>query len=136
VEEYYTYDPDNPRLTGWIRRGERLEPIAQMKGWISPRLEIRFELDGPDGELKIYRPDGRPFVSYQELAEQREKERQRADQERQRANQERQWAEQERQRADQAEQLAKQERQERQRAEQRAERLLAQLRAAGIPLDE
>jgi Uma2 family endonuclease len=136
VEEYYIYDPDTTRLTGWIRRGERLEPIAQMKGWVSPSLEIRFELDGPGGELKIYRPDGRPFASYEELTDQRDQEQQRADQERQRADQERQRADQERQRAEQ-------ERQERERADQRAEqereraeRLLVQLRAAGIPFDE
>jgi Uma2 family endonuclease len=150
VEEYYIYDPDSPLLTGWIRLGERLEPIAQMKGWVSPSLEIRFELDGPGGELKIYRPDGRAFASYEELTDQRDQEQQerqradqRAEQERQRAEQERQRADQAEQRLEQTEQAVEQERQERQRADQRAEqerqraeRLLAQLRAAGITFDE
>ena len=34
VEEYYIYDPDRFRLTGWIRSGERLIAIANMEGWM------------------------------------------------------------------------------------------------------
>ncbi|MEI6046390.1 MAG: Uma2 family endonuclease, partial [Chloroflexota bacterium] len=68
VEEYYIYDPDSFKLTGWIRRGIRLEPIAQMKGWKSPLLlELRFELDGLDGELKLHRSDGKPFSTDEQL---------------------------------------------------------------------
>jgi Uma2 family endonuclease len=146
VEEYYIYDPDNLKLTGWIRRGERLEPIAQMKGWNSPLLKLRFEMDGVGGELNLYRHDGKPFSTAEQLqqAELRaEQERQRAEQERQRAEQERQRAEQERQRAEQAEQRAEQAEQDAEQKQQqieqerqRAERLLARLKAAGIELDE
>jgi Uma2 family endonuclease len=115
VEEYYIYDPDNLKLTGWIRRGERLEPIAQMKGWNSSLLGLRFELDGPSGELKLYRPDGKPFAT----AEQQQRAEQRAEQEYQRA-------EQEYQRAELAEKDAQQKQLqielERQRAEQESQR--------------
>jgi Uma2 family endonuclease len=85
VEEYYLYDPDNGDLTGWIRDGEELPEIEQMLGWISPRLGIRFELS--QGELEIYRPDGEKFVSYVELARQKELVQQELAQEKQRAEQ-------------------------------------------------
>jgi Uma2 family endonuclease len=65
VEEYYLYDPDRLRFSGWRRQGERLVPIAAMAGWVSPRLGIRFIQ--PNGELEIYRPDGRRFLSSVEL---------------------------------------------------------------------
>jgi Uma2 family endonuclease len=96
VEEYYLYDPDSSELSGWQRQGETLDEVAQMHGWVSPRLGVRFTLDS--GVLQLYSPDGERFATYVELLEQREQERQRAEQERQRA-------EQERQRAEQAEQL-------------------------------
>ena len=102
VEEYYLYDPDNPDLTGWLRTGAALEEIAEMNGWVSPRLGIRFDMSSD--ELRIYRPDGQRFLTYLELAEQREEERRAGEQAQQRAEQ----------------------------AEQKAERLAAQLRALGI----
>ena len=102
VEEYYEYDPDRGTLKGWLRQNQRLEPIAAMQGWISPRLGIRFSLEGTD--LVLYRPDGRRFETFVELEQRAESERQRAESERQRAESER----------------------------QRAERLAEQLRALGI----
>jgi Uma2 family endonuclease len=77
VEEYYIYDPDGPDLTGWRRVGVTLEEIPEMNGWVSPRLGIRFDLSS--GELQIFRPDGRRFATYLELAEQREYAEQRAE---------------------------------------------------------
>lgn len=65
VEEYYEYDPDRGTLKGWLRRDGHLEPIARMEGWISPRLGIRFSLEGTD--LALYRPDGRRFETFVEL---------------------------------------------------------------------
>lgn len=65
-------------------RGERLEPIARMNGWVSPLLGIRFELE-KGAELKIYRPDGQPFATYLELNEKRQQAERRAEQERLRA---------------------------------------------------
>lgn len=56
--------------------------IEQVDGWISPRLGVRFDLSR--GELQVLCPDGRPLVTYVEMAAQAEQERQRAEQERQR----------------------------------------------------
>jgi len=61
VEEYYSYDPDRFRLAGWLRQGNRLLPIVSMEGWVSPLLSIRFTQQ--NGDLEIYRPDGRRFLS-------------------------------------------------------------------------
>jgi len=77
-EEYYVFDPDRAELDGYIRQGDRLIPIDRTDGWPSPRLGIRFDLSS--GELRILQPDGQPFATYVELVEQRERERQRAEQ--------------------------------------------------------
>jgi Uma2 family endonuclease len=106
VEEYYLYDPDTGELSGWQRQGNTLEEIEPMAGWVSPRLGIRFALEG--GTLQVYRPDGESFATYVELMAQREQEYQRAEQEHQRAEQE----------------------------HQRAERLAARLRALGVDPEE
>lgn len=81
VEEYYIYNPDTLELTGLLRSGDDLEIIEQMNGWVSPRLGVRFVLT-PE-TLEIYRPDGQRFLTPVELDQVREKERQRAEQERQ-----------------------------------------------------
>jgi Uma2 family endonuclease len=65
VEEYYVYDPDRLRLSGFTRRGGQLIAIASMEGWVSPLLGIRFTRQ--NGDLEIYRPDGRRFLSSVEL---------------------------------------------------------------------
>ena len=123
VEEYYLYDPDNGRLQGWWRQGQRLVEIAQMRGWISPRVGVHFELDGID--LCLTRPDGRRFASYVEVDQRAEQEAQRAEQEAQRAEQEAQRAEQEAKRAGQEAQRAE-------AAEAELARLRALLKQQGI----
>ena len=70
VEEYYLYDFTRFALDGWQRRGERLEPILNMNGWVSPRLGIRFLMTTED--LEVYRPDGRRFLTSVELEERAE----------------------------------------------------------------
>lgn len=95
VEEYYIYDPDDGELAGWHRQ-QKLVAIDEMNGWVSPRLQIRFVMDGE--ELEIYRADGRKFLTTLQLDQKAEQEKQRADQEQERA-------EQEKQRADAAEEL-------------------------------
>lgn len=92
VEEYYLYDPDTNELSGWLRSDSELADIQQMAGWVSPRLGIRFELS--DDELQIYRPDGQRFLNFVELDQERQQEKQRADQAEIIAAQERQRAEQ------------------------------------------
>ncbi len=74
VEEYYEYDPDRGTIKGWLRRDEQLESIAQMEGWVSPLLGIRFSLEGTD--LVLYRPDGRRFETFVEMEQRAATERQ------------------------------------------------------------
>ena len=95
VEEYYLYDPKKNRLQGWLRKGEKLEEIATMEGWESPRLGIRFSTR--EGELVLFHPNGDRFVDYVEVVEQRDSPEGRL---RQRARQEK---ERQRQRANEAE---------------------------------
>ncbi|CAK0774601.1 Uma2 family endonuclease [Gammaproteobacteria bacterium] len=106
VEEYYLHDPDRGILNGWIRQDTYLVKIPNMIGWISPRLGIRFYLEGID--LVVYKPDGRRFETFLESKQRAEAECQRAEVEHQRAEAER----------------------------QRAERLVQQLRALGIDPDQ
>ena len=105
VDEYYTYNPDNGELLGWTRAGEALRPIENLRGWVSPRLKVRFELDGI--RLSLYDQSGEVFVQsdrvYADVKRHRrlaEREQARADQEQARADQERSRADQERSRAD------------------------------------
>jgi Uma2 family endonuclease len=102
VEEYYIYDPDHVELFGRRRENGDLKIIAEMDGWISPLLGIRFDMSGP--ELVIYGPDGRRFLTYQELAQQND------------------------QLAQQNDHLLR----ERDAERQRIERLIAQMRAMGL----
>lgn len=76
VQEYYIYHPDDIELSGFIRQEDWLENIPDMKGWVSPLLEIRFELTDT---LEIYRSDGRKFLTPVELDQLRENERLRAE---------------------------------------------------------
>ncbi|HAZ43903.1 MAG TPA: hypothetical protein DDW76_25875 [Cyanobacteria bacterium UBA11369] len=66
VEEYYVYAPDEMELIGWLRSGEALEIIEEMNGWVSPRLQIRFQLT--DSNLEIFTPTGERFQNLVELA--------------------------------------------------------------------
>ncbi|MEZ5582921.1 MAG: Uma2 family endonuclease [Candidatus Competibacteraceae bacterium] len=74
VEEYYLYDPDRGLLQGWLRSRGRLRAIEKMQGWVSPRLGVRFDLDGLD--LCLYGPDGERFVTYLESRQKTARERQ------------------------------------------------------------
>lgn len=119
VEEYYEYDPDHGILSGWLRNEARLVPIQTMQGWISPRLGVRFGLEGTD--LLMIAPDGRRFESYVEQADRRELAEIQAEQAQVMVAQ----AE---ERAEQAEVRAEQ-------AEERANRLAARLRELGLSDD-
>jgi Uma2 family endonuclease len=81
VEEYYLWDPDNVELSGWQRDGGELRAISEMNRWISRRLQVRFELI--EGDLQLYGPDGKRFATYVELVEQREELARQREQERQ-----------------------------------------------------
>jgi Uma2 family endonuclease len=71
AEEYYIYDPDRNRLEGYARGADGLDDIPVMHDWVSPRLGVRFDLSGP--ELVIRFPDGRPFLTVQELTDERDR---------------------------------------------------------------
>jgi Uma2 family endonuclease len=130
VQEYYLYDPDRIQLRGWQRSQiGLLEQIEPMSGWVSPRLEIRFELGE---ELQLFRPDGQAFFSFAEINHQLEQAKQRAEQEQGRAEQERERAEQERERANQERERAEQERERAEQERERADRLAEKLRELGI----
>jgi hypothetical protein len=127
VEEYYIYDPDEGTLEGWLRRGAHLEKILQMAGFVSPRLRIIFEPgEGPDN-LRIYRPDGSPFMKVSESIAKGDLERRRADEERRHAEEQARLADVERQRAEEQARLADV---ERQRAEEQARLADAERRRA------
>ena len=75
AEEYYTYDPNKGEMEGWLRRNGALQKIPKLDGWRSPRLGIQFRLvPGPNGRkrMKLYYPDGRPFLTRIEEFEARE----------------------------------------------------------------
>lgn len=106
VEEYYLYDPDANYLQGWWRRGDQLEMIPAIDNWLSPRLQIRFQLESP--QLAIFYADGSRFLTTLEI----------------------------KQKAELAEEQAQQERQQYREAEAKLARLEAQLQALKINLEE
>jgi Uma2 family endonuclease len=92
VEEYYVFDPDNNSLVVYVRGQAALKLIDHKGEHTSGRLGIRFDLSGP--QMRVFYPDGRPFLSFEELD---------AERQRQRAEDEKQRADTEQQRADKAE---------------------------------
>ncbi|MGI0483726.1 Uma2 family endonuclease, partial [Geminocystis sp. CENA526] len=66
IEEYYIYDPDKNDLNGYLRQDNRLVIIEEIRGFISPLLKIKFELD-IEG-LQIYDLQGNRFLTYVELS--------------------------------------------------------------------
>jgi len=79
VEECYYLDPAVGSASGWWREreGAALVEVAEMNGYVSPRLGIRFQVEGE--RLSLQHSDGEPFHNWIELAREREAERQRAD---------------------------------------------------------
>jgi Uma2 family endonuclease len=68
IEEYYLYDPERADLTGWQRISDELEIIDRIDGWVSPRLNIRFDLSAD--KLELYASDGKKFTSLKETSAQ------------------------------------------------------------------
>ncbi len=83
VEEYYLYDTETYELSGFLRDEFGLLHILDMSDWESPLLKIRF--DTTDTELQLIRPDGSPFLSYEEVIAQAEQSKQQAEQSKQEA---------------------------------------------------
>ncbi|MEC4984051.1 MAG: Uma2 family endonuclease [Oscillatoria sp. PMC 1068.18] len=130
VQEYYLYDPDDNELIGWVQSQDFLDVIEQMNGWISPQLQIRFQLTADS--LEIYRPDGERFFTFVELAQLREKERQEKEQALARIQQERLEKEQALARIEEETQRANEALTELERERQRSQALEAKLREMGI----
>lgn len=86
VEEYYIYNPGpgGNSFSAYVRRGDELIEADTGNGFVSPRLGVRFEINDLT-DLRIIRPDGRPFMSFEELDEHAEREREGAQRERERA---------------------------------------------------
>ncbi|MBZ8179118.1 Uma2 family endonuclease [Oscillatoria salina] len=80
VQEYYIYDPNKIELSVLQRSGDWLDSVAEVNGWVSPHLGIRFQLT--EDTLEIYRPDGGRFLTPLEIDLLRQQESQRAEQER------------------------------------------------------
>ncbi len=84
VEEYYVIDPDNCHVDGWLRKDGELIEIEDMLAWVSPRLGIRFEVE-EQKLVRLWQPDGTPFLTYLEVCEQMQQARQAAEHEAARA---------------------------------------------------
>ncbi|MGD9714877.1 MAG: Uma2 family endonuclease [Thermomicrobiales bacterium] len=105
VEEYYIYDPDRNRLEVYRRGMATLAREFPSHGFISPRLGIRFDLSGP--EMVVFRPDGKPFRSFELISADLRRAEKRADDERQRADDEKQRADKAEQRAERLAELSR-----------------------------
>lgn len=114
AEEYYEFDPEAGTWLGFVLDRELglPQPVAEMDGHMSPLLGMKFAFRPL--ELLAYRPDGSRFLSFQEMGDALDDERERTEQERKRAEQERLRA---------------------QSAVAENERLRALLRAAGLDPD-
>ena len=106
VEEYYIYDTQTKGLDGYLRGEMGLTSVVDMSDWISPLLDIRFDISG--SELQLFYPDGRPFLTFQEVL----------------------------QRAESAEERAESAEERAESAEERAARLARKLRELGIDPNE
>jgi Uma2 family endonuclease len=78
VEEYYIYDPFDGSLQGWRRRGRKLKKIGRMRGFVSPRLGIRFEPGKGSDNLTIIGRNGERFLTFEEVTQRAETAEQRA----------------------------------------------------------
>jgi Uma2 family endonuclease len=77
VEEYYVYDPEDNDLRVWTREAERLAEREVKPEWMSPLMQIRFVLQA--NALKIFDLYGEPFLSFNELGQALQTQRQTAE---------------------------------------------------------
>jgi hypothetical protein len=67
VEEYYVLDPQRNRAEGYVRGPDGLTDVADLNGFISPRLGVRFAITSK--EIDLFGPDGKRFLTFIELGE-------------------------------------------------------------------
>ena len=96
--------PKATASNGYVRGASTLVGIRKMNGFPSPRLGIRFDLSGP--ELLVRYPDGRPFLTFEQLDAERQQQKQLADLAEQRADLAEQRADLAEQRADRLAELS------------------------------
>ncbi|MCC6621423.1 MAG: Uma2 family endonuclease [Deltaproteobacteria bacterium] len=85
AREQIYIDPFNESGFAFVAQGDGIYlEVEDINGWTSPALGIRFALE--DGKLRVYRPDGAPFLSPAELAARAEQQSARAEQESARAS--------------------------------------------------
>lgn len=65
VEEFYAYDPKKGPLLGWLMHDKNAVRIANVDGFVSPLLGIRFDNSGK--ELVIYDKHGEPFQTVSQI---------------------------------------------------------------------
>ncbi|MCL6543391.1 MAG: Uma2 family endonuclease [Roseiflexus sp.] len=148
VEEYYLIDPARGDMSGWIQQEGKLTVIGDLDGWVSPVLGVRFAVK--DGEVRLFYPDGRPFLTFEELAQAKAEAEERARMEAGARAQAEERARMEAGARAQAEERARMEAEARAaeaqaraaaearaaEAEERAARLAARLRALGLSPDD
>ncbi len=76
VEEYYIYDSENHQLRVWLRGEYGLDWVDFGEKWVSPRLQITFDVSGEQWQL--FYPDGQPFVTFSALMAQAQEAQQQA----------------------------------------------------------
>jgi Uma2 family endonuclease len=74
VQEYYVYDPQKNSLHAYRLEHDWLRPLRFAKEFVSPLLKIRFDLTG--SEMSVFYPDGRPFLTFEQLEAERAREHQ------------------------------------------------------------
>jgi Uma2 family endonuclease len=84
VEEYYVIDPDRHTFEAYFRDRQKLLETPAAGGLVSPRLGVRFDWQ-PGTDVVLTTPDGKPFLSFTELGEARERAERRAEAEADRA---------------------------------------------------
>jgi Uma2 family endonuclease len=137
VQEYYSYDPDNNWLKVFVRQGQVFRRVRPAAGFVSPRLGIRFDLSGP--EMVVYYPDGRKFLTFEELESARaegEAARQKAEETSRKAEEARQKAEIARDQAEEAHQKAEAARDQAKRAAARLAELSRKARQGQASAEE
>ena len=77
VEEYYVIDPDDHTFAAYHRGRHRLLEVRTNGGLVSPRLGVRFEWH-PGFDVAITYPDGKPFLTIEEIGEARDRAERRA----------------------------------------------------------
>jgi len=85
VQEYYIYNPHKDALKVHLRDDLGLVEVAKFDGRTSPLLGILF--DRTTSPMTIRYPDGRPFLNFQELGQDRDRLERERDQARARADQ-------------------------------------------------